>query len=186
MVTVDHTHEAAAVEFPDGRVITGRLTEMNAETVWKMLEVRVADVRYVLDQLTAIQAGEHHDAINLRLPEGLINALDLSKVGILRAFRRGSNCRTSDVRGRSICRRHQYGRIAWVSAGSSAARGTRRIASPVHAAECRLHTSKGSIRILRQLTAACFGSIPTVGSSISACRTGRISASSTINISCQH
>lgn len=82
VVTVDHTHEAAAVEFPDGRVITGRLTEMNAETVWKMLEVRVADVRYVLDQLTAIQAGEHHDAINLRLPEGLINALDLSKVGI--------------------------------------------------------------------------------------------------------
>jgi putative ABC transport system permease protein len=37
VVTVDHTYETSAVEFPDGRVETGKLKDMNAETVLKMI-----------------------------------------------------------------------------------------------------------------------------------------------------
>ncbi len=63
VVCVDHTYDASAVEFPDGRIETSRLPEEyeRAERegrVVKLLRktcaVRVADLRFVLDQLAAI------------------------------------------------------------------------------------------------------------------------------------
>src|SRR5690554_1441588 len=82
VVTVDHTYETSAVEFPGGRVETGKLTAMNAETVLKMMDVRVDDMRYVLDQLALIQDGKNPDYEQRELPAGLAKALNLTKVGI--------------------------------------------------------------------------------------------------------
>lgn len=82
VVTVDHTYETSAVEFPDGRVETGKLKDMNAETVLKMMDVRVDDMKYVLDQLAAIQDGKNPDYEQRRLPTGLDKVLNLTKVGI--------------------------------------------------------------------------------------------------------
>ncbi|MFI6504879.1 alpha/beta hydrolase family protein [Nonomuraea typhae] len=51
VVTVDHTYEAAQVEFPGGRVERTRLAEPTPEDLAKAVKVRVADTRFVLDQL---------------------------------------------------------------------------------------------------------------------------------------
>ncbi|MFI0224026.1 alpha/beta hydrolase family protein [Streptomyces lydicus] len=84
VVTVDHTYEAPAVEFPDGRVArsvmraelakaqkTGRITQL----LRKVSGVRVADTRFVLDELA--KRGDRSP-----LPAGLRDALDLSRTGM--------------------------------------------------------------------------------------------------------
>lgn len=80
VVAVDHTYEASAVQFPDGRVATESLPTFSAETVLKMLEVRVDDIQYVLDQLELIKEGGHPG--DQALPAGLQETWDLSKIGI--------------------------------------------------------------------------------------------------------
>ncbi len=83
VVTIDHTHDAGRVEFPDGRVATTALpVEIDDEVVAKALAVRVADTRFVLDQLTAINTGANPDAAGRPLPRGLRGALDLSRTGM--------------------------------------------------------------------------------------------------------
>ncbi|MEQ7008767.1 alpha/beta hydrolase [Actinopolymorpha sp. B17G11] len=82
VVTVDHTHEAP-VEFPDGRLelpatFDGTPTERNHVA----LAARVADVRFVLDQLGVLAAGGNPDADRRRLPDGLGGMLDLTRVGM--------------------------------------------------------------------------------------------------------
>ncbi|AGP57190.1 alpha/beta hydrolase family protein [Streptomyces rapamycinicus] len=63
VVCVDHTYDASAVEFPDGRIETTRLPEEYeraeregtvVELLRKTCAVRVADLRFVLDRLEAI------------------------------------------------------------------------------------------------------------------------------------
>ncbi len=63
VICVDHTYDASAVEFPDGRVETSRLPEEYeraeregtvVELLRKTCAVRVADLRFVLDRLEAI------------------------------------------------------------------------------------------------------------------------------------
>lgn len=86
VVTVDPTYEAHAVEFPDGRVIEasseiGKI-EPVAERNKAALEVRVADVRFVLDRLEALARGDNPDAGRRRLPGGLGAALDMARVGM--------------------------------------------------------------------------------------------------------
>lgn len=82
VVTVDHTYETAAVEFPNSRVEVETLPEDSKERLKKAFEVRVHDIRFVLDQLTAYKDGENSDAPNRDLPTGLNNILDLTKIGI--------------------------------------------------------------------------------------------------------
>ncbi|MCP9209120.1 hydrolase [Streptomyces cucumeris] len=75
VVCVDHTYDASAVEFPDGRVETSRLPEEweRAEregTFTALLEktcaVRVADTRFVLDRLqTLVPAGSEVSAVGM-------------------------------------------------------------------------------------------------------------------------
>ncbi|GGU67074.1 hypothetical protein GCM10010211_35380 [Streptomyces albospinus] len=84
VVTVDHTYETPAVQFPDGRVArsvmpaemakaqrTGRMTEL----LEKVSGVRVADTRFVLDELGRTGSASV-------LPEGLRGALDTGAVGM--------------------------------------------------------------------------------------------------------
>ncbi|MGW8375159.1 hydrolase [Streptomyces sp. ODS28] len=79
VVTVDHTYDGSAVEFPGGRVERTVLPEEFEKTggdpekvralLRKTLEVRVADLRFVLDALPGA------------LPPDLLGVLDLARVG---------------------------------------------------------------------------------------------------------
>jgi hypothetical protein len=80
VVTIDHTYEASAVEFPGGRVEAASLPE--GAGLRKMISVRVSDVRFVLDELEEVRDGENPDAEGRGLPRGLGDALDLSTVGV--------------------------------------------------------------------------------------------------------
>ncbi|MFC5642167.1 esterase [Kitasatospora cinereorecta] len=83
VVTVDHTYDASEVAFPDGDLATSVLLAQMARPgidmgafLRKILQTRVDDTRFVLDQL----AGLRHDA---RLPAGLGASLDLDRIGMV-------------------------------------------------------------------------------------------------------
>ncbi|QGQ20506.1 hydrolase [Cellulomonas sp. JZ18] len=82
VATIDHTHDASEVEFPDGRVEVGALPEIDDEVIAQVAAVREADTRFVLDQLAVLNAGRNPDAGGRRLPTGLRGALDLDRVGM--------------------------------------------------------------------------------------------------------
>ncbi|UQA93817.1 alpha/beta hydrolase family protein [Streptomyces halobius] len=101
VVAVDHTYEPPGVQFPDGPVArsvlpaemaraqkTGRITEL----LKKVTAVRVADTRFVLDELEKWEKSEKREVRGKQeqrvrgglpaLPEGLRGALDLRSVGM--------------------------------------------------------------------------------------------------------
>jgi dienelactone hydrolase len=51
VVAIDHTYEAEAVEFPDGRVAKKTLPPSSIEVSKRVIETRVQDTRFVLDSL---------------------------------------------------------------------------------------------------------------------------------------
>jgi predicted dienelactone hydrolase len=87
VVTIDHTHDAGEVEFPDGRIAASAVPNSSdpaefLKTAAKATQVRSDDARYVLDQLVAINRGNNPDAERRPLPQNMRGAFDLSKVGI--------------------------------------------------------------------------------------------------------
>jgi dienelactone hydrolase len=76
VVTMDDTYEAAEVQFPGGRVVTPRANQAPVDSV------RIADTRFVLDELANLASGANPEAEHRTLPTGLSQALDLSKVGM--------------------------------------------------------------------------------------------------------
>jgi dienelactone hydrolase len=82
VVSMSHTHESLAVEFPDGRVEPPLLDEDDPTEYKTALDARVADTRFVLGQLERIARGENPDVRRDPLPRGLGRALDLSRVGM--------------------------------------------------------------------------------------------------------
>jgi Platelet-activating factor acetylhydrolase, isoform II len=77
MVTTDYTYEAAEVQFPGGRVETGRQPNLR-----EAVKVRIADTRFVLDELAVLNSGISPDAGHRPLPAGLAGALDLARTGM--------------------------------------------------------------------------------------------------------
>ena len=82
VVTIDHTHDSSVVEFPGGRLETTAIPEPTPQVLEQAVAVRVADTRFVLDTLTALNAGINPDAEQRTLPAGLRGALRLSSVGM--------------------------------------------------------------------------------------------------------
>ncbi len=93
VVTVDHPYDGAAVEFPNGAIVKstplavpGNDKVLTYETWYAMvkplLRVRVADVRFVLDELAIIDAGKNPDADGRQLPHNLAGTLDLKRIGM--------------------------------------------------------------------------------------------------------
>ncbi|WP_218020322.1 alpha/beta hydrolase family protein [Nocardia sienata] len=82
VVAIDHTHEAEAVEFPGGRLARKALPEPSIDVLKGLITTRIADTRFVLDQLELLAAGAHRDADGRALPDGLNTALDLSRIGM--------------------------------------------------------------------------------------------------------
>ncbi|WP_148307055.1 alpha/beta hydrolase family protein [Nocardia nova] len=80
VVAINHTHEAFAVQFPDGRTERSRVPLDSPPHVLSdlLLPTRVADARFVLDRLVA--ASEHPD--HAGLPRHLAEDLDVSRVGM--------------------------------------------------------------------------------------------------------
>ncbi|RVX41085.1 platelet-activating factor acetylhydrolase isoform II [Nonomuraea polychroma] len=81
VVSLSHTYESVAVEFPGGRLELAVSEGEGPEFENKALDARVADSRFVLDQLTKITRGENPDTGKRPLPRGLGRSLDLSRVG---------------------------------------------------------------------------------------------------------
>jgi dienelactone hydrolase len=75
-VTMDDTYEAAEVEFPGGQIVTPRPNQSPVDSV------RIADTRFVLDELANLASAANPDAEHRALPSGLSPALDLAKVGM--------------------------------------------------------------------------------------------------------
>lgn len=78
VVTIDHTYDASEVEFPDGRVVGTLLPELFGQAQQpdefqslgaRVFDTRVADTRFVLDQLAALDRGTNPDAEGRPLPE---------------------------------------------------------------------------------------------------------------------
>jgi dienelactone hydrolase len=97
VVTVDPTYEAAAVQFPadathpDGRVVTSDLLDWYAKAqqegtvtqlLQQVLDTRVADTKFVLDELGELAVGGDPDAEHRPLPSGLGHELDMRDVGM--------------------------------------------------------------------------------------------------------
>jgi len=79
VVTVDHTYEVSAVEFPGNRIEVQTLPP--APYAMLARTTRFADLRFVLDSLTRLARGENPDADRRRLPNGLGNIFDLDRIG---------------------------------------------------------------------------------------------------------
>jgi predicted dienelactone hydrolase len=90
VVTIDHTHDSGVVEFPGGRLETSAIPEPTPQVIEQAVAVRAADIRFVLDTLTALNAGINPDAEQSALPAGLRGALRLSSVGMFGHSRGGA------------------------------------------------------------------------------------------------
>lgn len=77
VVTVDSTHQAP-VEFPNGLVLPAADLDLA-----DALAERVLDIRFVLDQLEALAAGDNPDVERRELPAGIGQALDLTRIGMV-------------------------------------------------------------------------------------------------------
>lgn len=81
VVTIDHTYDAGQVEFPGGRVEKYAMPPLTGEdddpTILKAVDVRVADTRFVLEELSRFVRGRRGP-----LPHGLGDVLDLSRTGM--------------------------------------------------------------------------------------------------------
>jgi Platelet-activating factor acetylhydrolase, isoform II len=88
VVSFDHTYEAPVVEFPGGRVAR-QVSELQSvdpkvlRVVFKRaIDARVADTRFVIEQLAELDRGRNPDAGRRRLPAGLRGGLALSRLGM--------------------------------------------------------------------------------------------------------
>ncbi|MFF1651583.1 alpha/beta hydrolase family protein [Streptomyces sp. NPDC058240] len=81
VAAIDHTYDAGQVEFPDGRVEKYAMPPLTGEdddpTILKAVEVRVADTRFVLEELSRRVRGRRGP-----LPHGLGDILDLSRTAM--------------------------------------------------------------------------------------------------------
>jgi dienelactone hydrolase len=88
VVTVDHTYDATAVQFPDGHVAKSVFPAILAggpptpAFFRKVVRAREDDTRFVLDELGALDAGADPDAEHRPLPPGLRGALDLHRIAM--------------------------------------------------------------------------------------------------------
>lgn len=90
VVTIDHPGDASEVEFPHrmkGRKkVRTTVLRGDARTdpalFRRMIDTRIADTRFVLNQLEALAAGRNPDAERRPLPQGLGRALDLRRTGL--------------------------------------------------------------------------------------------------------
>lgn len=84
VAALNHTHEAWAVRFPDGRVESGKVpfTMPPSEQSDVLVPIRVADTRFLLDQLTALAQGGQIESES-QIPKGLAAGLDIARIAMV-------------------------------------------------------------------------------------------------------
>lgn len=86
VVSIDHTFDSQAVEFPGLRIVEGiappEESAQSAEWLRTALDARVADTEFVLDEITALADGHNPDVEQRALPNGLSQAVDPSRIGM--------------------------------------------------------------------------------------------------------
>jgi hypothetical protein len=88
LISIDHTYEALVVELPGGRVerqapgFASQDPNVLKVLYKRAIDARVADTRFALDRLAALERGRRPDE-SQRWPAGLQGALDLSRIGML-------------------------------------------------------------------------------------------------------
>lgn len=82
VVSISHPGDAMAVTFPDGRLIVNNIDQSDQAAMKTALDARVADARFVLDEVTRLNRGANPDAERDPLPRGIVGTLDLSAVGM--------------------------------------------------------------------------------------------------------
>jgi hypothetical protein len=91
VVTIDHPYDSSEVEFPGGRVVGSILQQLFQQAeqpsdlqvlAAKIFDVRIADTRFVLDQVAALNHGTNPDADKRPLPGGVTGAMDLRRTGM--------------------------------------------------------------------------------------------------------
>ncbi|MCR8576621.1 alpha/beta hydrolase [Streptomyces sp. Isolate_219] len=90
VVTIDHPGDGSEVEFPHARAGRRKVRETvfrgdprsDPKLFRTVIGTRIADTRFVLNQLEALAAGRTPDAEGRPLPERLGRALDLRRVGV--------------------------------------------------------------------------------------------------------
>jgi predicted dienelactone hydrolase len=82
VVTMDDTNDSPEVEFPGGRLVTGTFVSDSAAKALEAQQIRAADARFTLDELTVLNDGGNPDAEHAPLPVGLAGSLNLSRVGM--------------------------------------------------------------------------------------------------------
>lgn len=85
VVSIDHTYEAPAVEFPGGRIVraAGFPEGITPAVRQQFIDARLLDTRFVLDSLAQLAGGTNPDAEHRALPAGLDRAIDLDHVGMV-------------------------------------------------------------------------------------------------------
>lgn len=94
VLAVDHTYDAAVVEFPGGKLVHAQPVELpkgadlRKLVTWDAVTepyraARVADTRFALDALRQLHDGTNPDAEHRTLPQNLAGSMDLTKVGML-------------------------------------------------------------------------------------------------------
>ncbi|MBE1582694.1 alpha/beta hydrolase family protein [Nonomuraea angiospora] len=99
VATIDHTYDGL-VEFPDGRVVPP--APDGGKTGRVIYEQRIADTRFVLDQLAVVNRGGNPDAEHRKLPKGLRGLLDLDRVGMFGYSAGGPTVASAMVEDRRI------------------------------------------------------------------------------------
>lgn len=82
VVTMDDTNESPEVEFPGGRLVVGTFVPTTPAQELEAVQIRAADARFVLNELTVLDNGGNPDVERAALPAGLAGSLDLSEVGM--------------------------------------------------------------------------------------------------------
>jgi dienelactone hydrolase len=99
VVTIDHTHEAAMVEFPGGRLEPSlQPAEPTDRDLAEALRIRQGDVEFVLDELANLNSGTNPDAGHRPLP----GSLDLSRTGMYGHSLGGNTAASAMTRDRRI------------------------------------------------------------------------------------
>lgn len=80
VVTVDHTHDANEVQFPHSRLELNRMPAGTHSS--DTLKVRAADIKFVISALGKISSGGNPDAGHAKLPSGLAQSVDTSRIGM--------------------------------------------------------------------------------------------------------
>ncbi|ARF53772.1 hydrolase [Streptomyces gilvosporeus] len=83
VVTLDDTHDDGEVQFPGGRLEVATMPPVTPAS--RIISVRAADTRFVIDQLDAIARGHNPDVEHAPLPHGLSHAVDMDRIGMFGA-----------------------------------------------------------------------------------------------------